>query len=138
MKAESAMVKNSGTFFEHNKEGVIFECQRPGSDHFHYVGVEKDEYWRPDIQKVLKGEIEQNFWGAVWYLLVRHGEAGDQCGYYPLPLIFSGKAERESSAKKENRRPPNERWVRRTQRRILEEFGLNKEDLGEFIQVECD
>ncbi|MNO12927.1 hypothetical protein D3C76_25450 [compost metagenome] len=57
-------------------------------------------------------------------LLVRHGNpVTGRCGYYPLGLLFATPDHRERIARKSNKRPPAEGWVRNTLQ-ILEEEGV--------------
>lgn len=88
----------------HDSEGLVFE------KHHGDAGI---TYMSVPIDVVISGPFEG--------LLVRHGDAGTgECGYYPLSLILSSPEFRAKVAQLKQKRPPNERWVRKILERIEE------------------
>lgn len=70
-----------------------------------------------DLKAVRDGILGRET-SEFYHALVRRGKPGDY-HYYPVPLIFASPEERELAARETNRRPPQERWVRRRRNEIL-------------------
>lgn len=88
----------------HDAEGLVFEKHQADT------GI---SYLAVPLDNVMNGPFDG--------LLVRHGDAGTgECGYYPLSLILSSPFVRAKIAQSKQKRPPNERWVRKILERIEE------------------
>lgn len=88
----------------HDTEGLVFEKHQADT------GI---SYLAVPIGDVIEGPFDG--------LLVRHGDADTgECGYYPLSLILSSPYVRAKIAAIKQKRPPNERWVRKILERIEE------------------
>ncbi|MNH65411.1 hypothetical protein D3C73_174200 [compost metagenome] len=87
------------THVYHEEQGLIFRKLEADTG-ISYISVPLEELKWVDT---VKG------------LLVRHGNPfTGQCGYYPLSLLFVTPDKREEVALRNQKRPPDEGWVRRT------------------------
>jgi hypothetical protein len=116
-------MSNGQTAF-HDETGVVF--LRDTTSHGKVVryrdGLLDHTVRRALIDVIVEGKESPIFDRA----LVRRGRDGEFY-YYPLPLIFASKEERELAAKAMNRRPPSERWALRRRRQVLDTLGLSTE-----------